>query len=323
MSRGNEKIVEHQTSHRISEAPEKNQDCGLLDPELEATVQGLPPLSLHIYRIDSPDDPGLMLFSSFKQWQINVPELKRIITSKGTPKCANPARIDPSHFKVIKGYGGSEYLGNDNKISIFFNIGVVQNSYLTGEGKRFANTDKFVHGISLAALAYEFNRQFSFMMTVTGDQDDRVRIPYEEGELDFNTRPGGPNAVTFRSSRRKHQMVVGARSVTVPTDGMPVPGVSHLVRWSAGKSSLGYTDKVPVYDGRDLEKVVLDGNDFDPNVLPLFPADVEDNMIVMVGYAINRWTKAGVEGYVDVRLSFNIVYAVVLAGNEGIETINS
>ncbi|EIN03423.1 hypothetical protein PUNSTDRAFT_48118, partial [Punctularia strigosozonata HHB-11173 SS5] len=255
-------ILSNQTEDRTAECEvwKEYHDCGLLSPELEMSVRNLPPLR---YKIEDPEDPGLMLFKDFKNWNVDLESLKRIITSKGTSKCGNPARLDPSGYSVVKA-GTSEYIGYKDKPSVFVNVGVVGNSYLTGDGKQLANTDKYMRGISITALAYEFNRQFSFMLMITGDDDDYVRTSYDVGELEFNTRPG-----------------------------------------------------VPIFDGTNLDAVVLDGADFNPNVLPRYEGGVSDNMIVMVGYAINRWKSPGngATHSVDVRLSFNIVYVVVLCEN--------
>ncbi|EIN09612.1 hypothetical protein PUNSTDRAFT_133394 [Punctularia strigosozonata HHB-11173 SS5] len=290
--------------------------CGLLDPDLESTVHDLPPLVLHEYHFDASADPGLTLYSTFYCW--NLPEeamreFKRIVTSAGTVACGNPARMDPSLYGLVT-VAGSQYIGYDtDKASVFVNVGSVRSSYLTGDGKELANTSKNMHGITITALAYEFNRQVSFMLMITGDDDGNVRLPYNMGQLEFNSRPGLPN---WSDSKEKAPLVKGTRNA-------PVPAPERLMQ---NRTSLGYGEPVPVYDGRVMKKIVIDGDrSFNPARLPPFRGDVDVNMLVLVGYAINRYARAGaVEGVTksdraDIRLNFNLLYVVVLADNDGVE----
>ncbi|EIN03372.1 hypothetical protein PUNSTDRAFT_139612 [Punctularia strigosozonata HHB-11173 SS5] len=64
-------ILSNQTEDRTAECEvwKEYHDCGLLSPELEMSVRNLPPLR---YKIKDPEDPGLMLFKDFKNWNVDL-----------------------------------------------------------------------------------------------------------------------------------------------------------------------------------------------------------------------------------------------------------
>ena len=103
-------------------------------------------------------------------------ELIRIVTSPGTPGCGNAARLDPRSFALVQAAGG-QYICCNKEPATFFMAGVIREAYIDGGGKALMKTDRYTqeksfHGVRLAPLAYEFNRNISFVFQVTEDASE-------------------------------------------------------------------------------------------------------------------------------------------------------
>ena len=103
-------------------------------------------------------------------------EFTRIVTSPGAPGCGNAARLDPRSFAPVYVSGG-QYICYNKEPATFFMTGVIREAYIDGGGKALIKTDRYqqeksFHGVRLAPLAYEFNRNISFVFQVTEDASE-------------------------------------------------------------------------------------------------------------------------------------------------------